>query len=558
MRADFCMNGALPQLAWMAEIDRESLAVSAVFGRSVEYGDDFLVAGVWNGPFSKGDFGSTDCLFGTGLLIRDGAVILVPSAAITDAIYYAERGGRVVAANSLPMLLAATNDRLDPHFAFYDRITESIHRGIDDYEKVIPTQSGSVLRVFFRNLKVTAAGLEEFDKRWPPAFPDYHSYLIYVTENYASIYRNIRDSARRHRLDIVSTQSRGYDTTAVNTIAAKHQVDSVFTIAEAKEAAAFVGTSAPSRDSDDGSDICEILGLTATQIERRLYERSFDEEYLFYATIHHADAASLLGLKAKLARPSIMLTGVMGDIVWATDKYFSAHEELLLPSTEPNPQAVSADRLREDFRGPDTWLHGLSEIGLDWGLIQFGPAFIGARRQPEIFRITMGEEMAPWRLGNDYDRPIPRRIAEEDGRIPRHYFGQKKMATVTEFPLPPVPVGAALRDEYFRFLQNHLIVSPLWRRIYRWVHWINARIIYHTPYRYRYLYYANRFLSKLGRGEMRIPMLYSRLNGRLYCLCVNKRVGEYKKALQGDRRAGSIARPATIAVGAAVPQSSGT
>lgn len=142
--------------------------------------------------------------------------------------------------------------------------------------------------------------------------------------------------------------------------------------------------------------------------------------------------------------------------------------------------------------------------------------------------------MDPWRLGGKYDRPIPRRIGEEIGGIPRNQFGQRKMATVTEFPVPPVPVGGALRREYFRFLREHRLAPPFWRLAYRLVHRINARIIFHTPHRYSYLYYAGRVLSKLARRDIEIPTIYRRLNGRLYCFCVNKRVKEYESILRGD------------------------
>src|SRR6266481_3960627 len=183
MKASFRVNVKLPQLAWIAEVDRANLTVNANFGISVECGRDFLVAGVWNGPFSAGDFENTDCFFGTGFVAREDCMTFVPSAALNDAIYYCERDARLLAANSLPLLLAATEDQLDPHFEFYDRIIDSHQAGIDHYERSIPTERGSVLRVFFKNLRVTASRLAEIDKRRPPAFPDYDSYLRYLTEN---------------------------------------------------------------------------------------------------------------------------------------------------------------------------------------------------------------------------------------------------------------------------------------------------------------------------------------------------------------------------------------
>ena len=314
------MNLILPRMAWITRVDRKKLLVSALFGNNVERGHDFLVAGVWNGPFSAGDFGSTDCFFGTGVIVRENSVIFVSGAGINDAIYYAEDRGCFIAANSLPLLLAATEDTLDPHFAFYDRIAESIRAGIDGYEKCIPTAKGQVHRVFAANLRVTRSSIDEIEKRRPPPFNDFGSYFRYLTESCASIFYNIRDPDRNHQLDIISTQSRGYDTTAVNTIASQHAIDAVFTITEAKESGGFVGVSPPSPESDDGSDICEQLGLTATRLDRRLYARSFEDEYLFYTTTHHAEAAKLLGIKPYLRRPSVMLTGMLGDVVWGTER----------------------------------------------------------------------------------------------------------------------------------------------------------------------------------------------------------------------------------------------
>jgi hypothetical protein len=166
--------------------------------------------------------------------------------------------------------ILATEDWLDPHFAFYDRITDSIQAGIDSFERSSPTERGAISWVFFRNLKVTSARIEHIDKRRPPAFADHRPYLCCFTENYANIYYKIRVPDRCHHLDIVSTQSRGYDTAAVNTIASKHKMDNVFTIAEVKESEPSSGPR-PSLGIDEGSDICEVLGLKAMPLDRGIH-----------------------------------------------------------------------------------------------------------------------------------------------------------------------------------------------------------------------------------------------------------------------------------------------
>src|SRR4051794_7631444 len=100
--------------------------------------------------------------------------------------------------------------------------------------------------------------------------------------------------------------------------------------------------------------------------------------------------------------------------------------------------------LGDDLRGYGIGTYGLSEVGIEWGFIEVAPIFIGGRHRSEIFKITMSKEMSPWRLENDYDRPIARRIAEELGHVPRNLFGQRKLATLTTFALPPVPVNDEL------------------------------------------------------------------------------------------------------------------
>src|SRR4051794_11557262 len=509
------INSSLPRLAWIAKVDCQNLRVNAVIGNNVEYGPDFLVAGVWDGPFKEGAFENTDAFFGTGLVARGRSVTLVPSAGISDAIYYHVSQAGVTASNSLPLLLAGINDQLDPKFEFYDRITESIHSGIDSYEKIIPTERGRITRLFYRNLLITDGTVREIDKPHPPHFRNFDSYFSYITSGYSKVHKNIRDVHRRHTLDIITTQSRGYDTTAVNSIAAEYGIDRAFTIAEAKEGGAFVGTAPRSADIDDGSDICRILGIETIRLDRHAYTVSFTEEYLFYSVSCQADAASLLGIKQWLRRPTVMLTGMLGDIVWATDVYYREHKELLQSPTKTMEGPTASDSgeivpewLGDDFRGPDTWLFGFSEVNLEWGLIQFSPIFIGGRNRSDIFRITMSQEMSRWRLGNNYDRPIARRIGEEVGGVPREAFGQKKMAVVTEFPVPVVPIDPSLREEYFVFLEQHGIMPLFWRQGYPVIHKMNARAIYHTPHHYRYLYYGERLILIITRKNVRMPVLY--------------------------------------------------
>ena len=70
----------------------------------------------------------------------------------------------------------------------------------------------------------------------------------------------------------------------------------------------------------------------------------------------------------------------------------------------------------------------LTEFRLRVGFACVPAPVIGGMVPKSIGAITRSSEMAPYSIGGDYDRPIPRRIAEEAG-IPRTAFGMKKSAT---------------------------------------------------------------------------------------------------------------------------------
>ena len=76
-------NGLFPPLAWVAEADRTKGLVTLVHGPRVEVREHFFIEGVWDGPFQLGEFGTTDCVFGSGGLLTGDSIRFVPSAATT-------------------------------------------------------------------------------------------------------------------------------------------------------------------------------------------------------------------------------------------------------------------------------------------------------------------------------------------------------------------------------------------------------------------------------------------------------------------------------------------
>jgi hypothetical protein len=138
--------------------------------------------------------------------------------------------------------------------------------------------------------------------------------------------------------------------------------------------------------------------------------------------------------------------------------------------------------------------------------------------------------MAPWRLNTHYDRPIPRRLAEEAG-LDRAEFGQVKMASVLEYPAPVTPVGDALRRDYLDFLVHHGLLSRLGTRLLPLAQRWNALVATTSPRRHRWNYYLQGMISKISRRRFAFPVVLGRLNGTIFCFCVNKRIADYETAL---------------------------
>ena len=99
-----------------------------------------------------------------------------------------------------------------------------------------------------------------------------------LRDNYALIAANARDEARTQPLEICSTQSKGYDSTAVNAIAGGYGIDKVFTVTKAKSIFHVAPYDSDVKlPNDDGSEICEILGLNCIPLNRHGFAEEFDQ-----------------------------------------------------------------------------------------------------------------------------------------------------------------------------------------------------------------------------------------------------------------------------------------
>jgi hypothetical protein len=174
------------------------------------------------------------------------------------------------------------------------------------------------------------------------------------------------------------------------------------------------------------------------ELSRRGSPISRDELYFLAAStaepelIFHAMARTI----ERECRGAVLFTGYHGDKIWDVHTH--------------------GKYLSDEIRRGDVSGLNLSEIRLKSGFINVPVPFLFARSIASLHRIALSTEMGPWRLDNSYDRPIPRRIAEEGG-IPRDAFGFRKHAVIGYYDFP---VNRELRRQFFAHVRRALGIPP--------------------------------------------------------------------------------------------------
>lgn len=434
-RIEYSPSAALPKLAWVATLDLEHARLTVVHGSAVECRPSFMVEGVWDGPFEAGAFHDGAHLFGSGIRLDRGTVHFVPSAALVDRLVYCRDGRRLLVSNSVVALLAATGARLDPRhdylveakaiLAGVDRYATALHvlhpsieRFEQVYHKVLAVKGGDV------TLERTIAG------RKFASFAEYHAAL---RERLAAICANAADAARHTRVTTFGTLSTGYDSSAVAALVKDLGVQRYFTYVGSW------GAGTADRPEYETGPIAAALGVETIRI-RAPTAPDAEDELLLRAASPLGQQLPLLALARHVERnaeAAAVFTGFHGDIVW---------------DGNVRDKAVSAGIVRHDISGLD-----LSELRLKSGFFNVAVPFLFAASIESIAAVSKSAEMAPWRLGTAYDRPISRRIVEEAG-VPRAAFGFLKGGL---FGNSSRPTAAELRARYFDYVHRDVLPLPL-------------------------------------------------------------------------------------------------
>lgn len=387
-----------PKLSWFAKVSDDT--VSVLHGCRVEYSEEWIFEGVWAGEFGKGDFDrDVPVIIGTGIRLRENAVSFVCSTGALDRLFYVHQKKDLLVSNSLACLLSVADLRLDPGIP-YSKTLRSYLKTHRSQPKILPTLGGDKIHFLtYEKLVFSREKLEEQSPTTEDAFASFEEYEDFLRSKILAIRENLQDERRRFKVAPVATISRGYDSGASAAIARPLNIRSALTISR---------TGIRGHD-DSGEEIATKLGIPVQSvIHRRSAYRDYD---LVLAGLGRFDDFNLT-LFDYPDDLTLLLVGTAGDFVW---------EKALKKKMDDSSHFLDRH---------DTTTCQLAEWRLHKGVFLGNIPSIGASRVDCLKQINSSSAMDPWRIGGDYDRPIPRRILEQQG-IGRDKFGIKKLATVS-------------------------------------------------------------------------------------------------------------------------------
>ena len=390
----------VPKMAWCARLRRGDPVVHVRHGSWVEQGVGFFFEGAWNGPFGAGAFtDATICLGSGARLTRDGSVEFAGASHPKERLHFLRDGDLLYVSNSLPFVLAEAGDELDWQYRFLQQDLISFCDGLESSVDGVPTALGNTVKIVYcSNISVgPELQLRKELKPEPRRFSDYADYVAFLRTEVARLHANADRSGaadsvppgRDHR-------PSGYDSPAAAILARE---------IGCTEAVTFVsGRENFGEDSDSGTEIGRLLGMTVHEFHRTAYRSSPNVPEAEFLAVGTGGEDVPMSVFEERIEGTLFFTGFLGDRLWAR--------------LWPDPRGSERFEM-----GPDG--ASLSEFRLRVGFVHLPiPLLLSFTRHPDLHRIANSAEMRPWRSPNPlYDRPVPRRFIEENG-VPRGMFGK--------------------------------------------------------------------------------------------------------------------------------------
>lgn len=484
MQFEFELIKTLPRLSWCARVHHGGLIVVR-HGEAVETRVDRFVEGAWDGDFEKFDFDLAQNLAGSGGALRNGACVFAAPFHPLEQIQVLRGEAEILVSNSLAFLLQEAGDSPDPAYPnyFFD-LVRTVRRGIARQPATLKTARGRQVDLYTTcrlaidaHLHLTCAPAPLGPP--PSSYAEYFALLLGAAQSIAG---NAADPARKEVYTPVAACSRGYDSTASAALANRVgcQEGLTFVRSGTPKRHPLLGMDKPLTD-DSGAEALRALGMNVREFDRLniLETPGYPKAEFFYSPTAVTDHCLRL-MEARL-RGSVFFSGRHGERYWGP----------------------TARCRRLNYRETDDCdLSGrtYAEFRLRVGYVHLPAPYIGALHGPAIHRITHLEEMRPWRLGTGYyDRPIPRRMAEEAG-VPRECFGQVKFGGSTATKRLNNDSERDLQDfihsEVPVEIRSRLDPLPLTDRTYN-----HYRVKYLRTH-YSHLPFASRTMEMLGTDRL--------------------------------------------------------
>lgn len=416
--------------SWVLEVTGDGVTLRS--GTSVEVRGNWFAEGAWAGQFTKDGLLSSRFVCGSGAVVGKDAVTLVAPSHSVEPIYCLVEKGRVTASNSLH-LIVALRPEMPPSLPELRDRARTIGRGRAAYERILYRRPHSqMMRFSSGKVLIDRSDLSVHElipmATATPAFEDFSSYRDFLLATLHSLLLNARDEDRASPYtQLITTVSSGYDSAACAGLARALGCEEAITIRNGRGGV-----------TDSGRGVADALGLICHEYDRvgcgletRVDEQSNftldanllgDEHRDFLASVNTAEDLFFSAFEPHLGG-AVVLTGFHGDKAW----------DIGCPS---GPMVV-----RGDASGS-----GLDEFRKRVGFVNAPVPFIGVQNSRQLARISGSVEMKQFRVKGLYDRPIPRRIAEEAG-VPREIFGTRKLAGSVL-----ISNGKTLREEAFHTL----------------------------------------------------------------------------------------------------------
>ena len=383
----YIVNEKIGKLSWGMTISSEMKEIKTVVGEMVEITEKFFVSGVWDGEFKEGNFEQAEFFCGCGVKLLDNEILVSTSTHERQRICYMKKEGQIYVSNSLPFLLALTDEKLDVNYHRYEAVLCSIIDGLSEYEKDIPLASGNVMRqLFSADMEIDhALNIEIRRKKVHRDFLNYDDYYSSMKKVCEKILSNGKDVARKNKLEMIATTSSGYDSSSCAAVVYNVGCEYACSLKEGKY------------DEDTGIHIAQQIGYKKI-IEAGCYdyrERKDNLDAIFFADGDLGFFMPFDGFRNDF-KNKIVVTGISGGYMWDKDS------------------KVNIDSKRSGYY---YYLANISfiEHSLQIGYIMMPLVLYASSAAESVVKISNSDEMKPWTLNNSYDRPIPRRILETSG-----------------------------------------------------------------------------------------------------------------------------------------------